>query len=55
MGNIFGFVRVTKVKDVNALVNQLCDMWFGFYKLYATIMRFTKEVMMGDYKKEFHV
>nr|GEU47866.1 nucleotide-binding alpha-beta plait domain-containing protein [Tanacetum cinerariifolium] len=42
-GKRFGFVRFIKVLDVDRLVNNLCTVWVGRYKLQANIHRFQRE------------
>nr|GEV62670.1 RNA-directed DNA polymerase, eukaryota [Tanacetum cinerariifolium] len=42
-GKRFAFVRFVKVFDVERLVNNLCTVWVGRYKLHANISRFQRE------------
>nr|GFA67179.1 nucleotide-binding alpha-beta plait domain-containing protein [Tanacetum cinerariifolium] len=42
-GKRFGFVRFIKVFDVERLVNNLCTVWVGRYKLHANVARFQRE------------
>ncbi|GKE26578.1 nucleotide-binding alpha-beta plait domain-containing protein [Tanacetum coccineum] len=42
-GKRFGFVRFINVFDVTRLVNNLCTMWVGRYKIHANIPRFHRE------------
>ncbi|PWA76286.1 hypothetical protein CTI12_AA064830 [Artemisia annua] len=39
----FSFVRFIKVFDVTRLVNNLCTVWVGRYKIHANIPRFHRE------------
>ncbi|PWA64097.1 hypothetical protein CTI12_AA346880 [Artemisia annua] len=39
-GERFGFVRFIKIFDVDRLVNNLCTIWVGPFKLHANIARF---------------
>ncbi|PWA40018.1 hypothetical protein CTI12_AA459470 [Artemisia annua] len=39
-GERFGFVRFIKIFDVDCLVNNLCTIWVGHFKLHANIARF---------------
>ncbi|PWA59224.1 nucleotide-binding alpha-beta plait domain-containing protein [Artemisia annua] len=43
VGKRFGFVRFIKVLDVECLVNNLCTVWNGRYKLHANVARFQRE------------
>ncbi|GJX06751.1 nucleotide-binding alpha-beta plait domain-containing protein [Tanacetum coccineum] len=38
----FGFVRFVKVFDLDRLVNNLCTLWIGSFKLHANIARFQR-------------
>nr|GEZ89201.1 nucleotide-binding alpha-beta plait domain-containing protein [Tanacetum cinerariifolium] len=42
-GKRFGFVRFIRVFDVALLVNNLCTVWVGSYKLHANIPKFNRE------------
>nr|GFA37697.1 hypothetical protein [Tanacetum cinerariifolium] len=42
-GKRFGFVRFITDFDVERLVNNLCTVWVGRYKLHANVARFQKE------------
>nr|GEV00798.1 RNA-directed DNA polymerase, eukaryota [Tanacetum cinerariifolium] len=42
-GKRFGFVRFIKVFNVEHLVNNLCTIWVGSYKLHANVARFQRE------------
>nr|GEU54570.1 RNA-directed DNA polymerase, eukaryota, reverse transcriptase zinc-binding domain protein [Tanacetum cinerariifolium] len=44
-GKRFGFVRFIKVFDVERLVNNLCTVWVGRYKLHANVARFQIEYL----------
>nr|GEU86660.1 nucleotide-binding alpha-beta plait domain-containing protein [Tanacetum cinerariifolium] len=41
-GKCFGVVRFIKVSDVDLLVNNLCTIWIGTFKLYANVTRFNR-------------
>nr|GEV94238.1 RNA-directed DNA polymerase, eukaryota, reverse transcriptase zinc-binding domain protein [Tanacetum cinerariifolium] len=41
----FGFVRFINVFDVERLVNNLCTIWIGRYKIHANIARFQRAPM----------
>nr|GEU56944.1 RNA-directed DNA polymerase, eukaryota, reverse transcriptase zinc-binding domain protein [Tanacetum cinerariifolium] len=43
VGKRFGFMWFIKVFDVEHLVNNLCTMWVGRYKLHANVARFQRE------------
>ncbi|GKC52966.1 RNA-directed DNA polymerase, eukaryota, reverse transcriptase zinc-binding domain protein, partial [Tanacetum coccineum] len=43
MGKRFGFVRFIHVKDSDRLVQNLCTVWIGSFKLYANVARFDRE------------
>nr|GEX72061.1 RNA-directed DNA polymerase, eukaryota [Tanacetum cinerariifolium] len=40
IGKRFGFIRFTRVADVNRLINNLCTIWIGKFKLHTNIVRF---------------
>nr|GEV36574.1 RNA-directed DNA polymerase, eukaryota [Tanacetum cinerariifolium] len=42
-GKRFDFVRFIKVFDVERLVNNMCTVWVGRYKLHANVARFQRE------------
>ncbi|GKB36620.1 nucleotide-binding alpha-beta plait domain-containing protein [Tanacetum coccineum] len=42
-GKRFGFVRFIKVFDVERLVNNLCTLWVGRYKLHANVAKFQRD------------
>nr|GEV24220.1 RNA-directed DNA polymerase, eukaryota, reverse transcriptase zinc-binding domain protein [Tanacetum cinerariifolium] len=42
-GKRFGFVRFIKVLDVDRLVNNLCTLWVGRYKLHANVAKFQRD------------
>nr|GEZ08024.1 nucleotide-binding alpha-beta plait domain-containing protein [Tanacetum cinerariifolium] len=44
-GKRFGFVRFINVFDVERLVNNLCTIWIGRYKIHANIARFQRAPM----------
>lgn len=33
----FGFVRFTGVHNCDLMIKKLCDIWFGFHKLFASL------------------
>nr|GEY09826.1 hydroxycinnamoyl-CoA quinate/shikimate transferase [Tanacetum cinerariifolium] len=41
-GKRFGFVRFIKIVEVDRLINNLCTIWVGRFKLYANIARFQR-------------
>ncbi|GKE72984.1 nucleotide-binding alpha-beta plait domain-containing protein, partial [Tanacetum coccineum] len=41
-GNRFGFVRFINVFNVDRLVNNLCTIWVGRFKLHANLARFQR-------------
>ncbi|PWA61554.1 hypothetical protein CTI12_AA251730 [Artemisia annua] len=41
-GKRFGFVRFIKIFDVERLVNNLCTIWIGRFKLHANVARFQR-------------
>ncbi|PWA87940.1 hypothetical protein CTI12_AA121160 [Artemisia annua] len=44
-GKRFGFVRFIKINDVERLVNNLCTIWVGRFKLHANVVRFQRQPM----------
>nr|GEV12242.1 RNA-directed DNA polymerase, eukaryota [Tanacetum cinerariifolium] len=38
----FGFIRFIKVADVDRLINNLCTIWIGKFKLHANVARFNR-------------
>ncbi|GJX71178.1 RNA-directed DNA polymerase, eukaryota [Tanacetum coccineum] len=42
IGKRFGFIRFIKVTDVDRLVNNLCTIWIGSFKLHANVARFNR-------------
>nr|GEU32881.1 RNA-directed DNA polymerase, eukaryota [Tanacetum cinerariifolium] len=42
-GKRFGFVIFIKVFDVDRLVNNLCTLWVGRYKLHANVAKFQRD------------
>nr|GEU68779.1 nucleotide-binding alpha-beta plait domain-containing protein [Tanacetum cinerariifolium] len=44
-GKRFGFVRFIKVFDVERLINNLCTIWVGRFKLHANVAWFQREPM----------
>ncbi|KAL4563688.1 hypothetical protein LXL04_027733 [Taraxacum kok-saghyz] len=45
MGKRFGFVRFVDVKGDQLIVDQLNEVWFGYYKLFASIPRYPKDTV----------
>ncbi|GJW81292.1 RNA-directed DNA polymerase, eukaryota [Tanacetum coccineum] len=41
-GKRFGFVRFIKIFDVERLVNNLCMVWIGRYRIHANVSRFQR-------------
>ncbi|GJT62689.1 RNA-directed DNA polymerase, eukaryota [Tanacetum coccineum] len=41
-GKRFGFVRFIKAHDVERLINNLCTIWIGSFKLHANIAKFQR-------------
>ncbi|GJY39337.1 nucleotide-binding alpha-beta plait domain-containing protein [Tanacetum coccineum] len=52
IGKRFGFVRFIKVFNEERLVNNLCTLWVGRYRLYANIVRFQRTPLN---KENIHV
>ncbi|GJY10547.1 nucleotide-binding alpha-beta plait domain-containing protein [Tanacetum coccineum] len=44
----FGFVRFIKVFNMERLVNNLCTMWVGRYRLHANTVRFERTSLNND-------
>ncbi|KAL4574379.1 hypothetical protein LXL04_021208 [Taraxacum kok-saghyz] len=42
LGKRFGFVRYVDVPDDQKIVAQMNDIWFGYYKLFASLPRYSK-------------
>nr|GEZ61209.1 hypothetical protein [Tanacetum cinerariifolium] len=42
-GKRFSFVRFIKVLDIDRLINNLCMVWVGRYKIHANVARFQRE------------
>nr|GEW00566.1 pre-mRNA-splicing factor CWC22 homolog [Tanacetum cinerariifolium] len=51
MGKRFGFVRFIKVFDVERLVNNLCTVWIGRYKIQANVARFQRVSLNNSNKQ----
>nr|GFA02679.1 nucleotide-binding alpha-beta plait domain-containing protein [Tanacetum cinerariifolium] len=45
LGKRFGFVRFIKILDVVRLVNNLCTIWIGKFKLHVNIARFNRPLL----------
>ncbi|GJW87966.1 RNA-directed DNA polymerase, eukaryota [Tanacetum coccineum] len=45
IGKRFGFVCFIKTSDVDRLVNNLCTIWIGRFKLHANVARFNRQPM----------
>nr|GEX57913.1 RNA-directed DNA polymerase, eukaryota [Tanacetum cinerariifolium] len=43
IGKHFGFVRFIKTSNVDLLVNNLCTIWIGRFKLNANVVRFNRQ------------
>lgn len=43
LGIRFGFVRFSGIRDVDLMITKLFDVWFGFYKLFASIPHIVKK------------
>jgi hypothetical protein len=48
-GKFFGFVRFKGIEDTKDTEERMRDIWFGSYKLWANVARFTKE---GGFQNE---
>ncbi|GKB49446.1 RNA-directed DNA polymerase, eukaryota [Tanacetum coccineum] len=46
----FGFVCFIKTSDVDRLVNNLCTIWIGHFKLHVNVARFNKQPMHKAFK-----
>ncbi|GJZ84116.1 nucleotide-binding alpha-beta plait domain-containing protein [Tanacetum coccineum] len=44
-GKRFGFVRFVKIFDVERLVNNLCTVWIGRYRIHANVSRFQRQLV----------
>nr|GEX66863.1 RNA-directed DNA polymerase, eukaryota, reverse transcriptase zinc-binding domain protein [Tanacetum cinerariifolium] len=42
IGKRFSFIRFIKVADVDRLINNLCTIWIGKFKLHANVARFNR-------------
>ncbi|GKE07909.1 nucleotide-binding alpha-beta plait domain-containing protein, partial [Tanacetum coccineum] len=47
-GKRFGFVRFIKIFDIDRLVDNLCTIWVGRFKLHANIARFQRSPLNKD-------
>nr|GEY36819.1 RNA-directed DNA polymerase, eukaryota [Tanacetum cinerariifolium] len=45
LGKRFGFVRFIKILDIVRLVNNLCTIWIGKFKLHVNIARFNRPLL----------
>lgn len=43
MGNCFGFINFSSVDNLDHMISQLCDVWFGSYKLFDSFPRSMKD------------
>ncbi|GJZ52100.1 nucleotide-binding alpha-beta plait domain-containing protein [Tanacetum coccineum] len=53
-GKRFGFVRFIKIFDVDRLVNNLCTIWVGRFKLHANIARFQRHPLNKNNSQSSH-
>ncbi|GJS15404.1 RNA-directed DNA polymerase, eukaryota, reverse transcriptase zinc-binding domain protein [Tanacetum coccineum] len=53
-GKRFGFVRFIKIFDVDRLVNNLCTIWVGRFKLHANIARFQRPPLNKNNSQSSH-
>ncbi|GJU32084.1 nucleotide-binding alpha-beta plait domain-containing protein, partial [Tanacetum coccineum] len=53
-GNRFGFVRFINVFNVDRLVNNLCTIWVGRFKLHANLARFQRAPSNKEQKPGLH-
>ncbi|GKB83016.1 nucleotide-binding alpha-beta plait domain-containing protein [Tanacetum coccineum] len=53
-GKRFGFVRFIKIFDVDHLVNNLCTIWVGRFKLHANIARFQRPPLNKNNSQSSH-
>ncbi|GKB66584.1 nucleotide-binding alpha-beta plait domain-containing protein, partial [Tanacetum coccineum] len=51
---MFGFVRFIKIFDVDRLVNNLCTIWVGRFKLHANIERFQRPPLNKNNSQSSH-
>lgn len=42
MGKRLELIRFVDVKDYDVMIRNLCDIWFGYHKLFAPTPRFSK-------------
>ncbi|GJR50785.1 nucleotide-binding alpha-beta plait domain-containing protein [Tanacetum coccineum] len=55
VGKHFGFVRFIKIYDVERLVNNLCTIWIGNFKLHANIAKFNRTPLhKGNHLPNIH-
>ncbi|GKF39687.1 nucleotide-binding alpha-beta plait domain-containing protein, partial [Tanacetum coccineum] len=55
VGKRFGFVRFIKIYDVEGLVNNLCTIWIGIFKLHANIVKFNRTPLRkGNHLPNIH-
>lgn len=43
MGKHFGFVRFSGNVNVDHMIENLCDMWFGYHKMFVSVHRTPKK------------
>ncbi|GJY24067.1 nucleotide-binding alpha-beta plait domain-containing protein [Tanacetum coccineum] len=53
-GKRFGFVRFIKIFNVDRLVNNLCTIWVGRFKLHANIARFQRPPLNKNNSQSSH-
>ncbi|GKD91455.1 RNA-directed DNA polymerase, eukaryota, reverse transcriptase zinc-binding domain protein, partial [Tanacetum coccineum] len=53
-GKRFGFVRFIKIFDVDRLVNNVCTIWVGRFKLHANIARFQRPSLNKNNSQSSH-
>lgn len=42
MGKRIGFVRFSRIHNVDQMIKHLCDVWFGYHKMFASISHLWK-------------
>ncbi|GJV78097.1 RNA-directed DNA polymerase, eukaryota, reverse transcriptase zinc-binding domain protein [Tanacetum coccineum] len=50
-GKRFGFVRFVKAFDVDRLINNLCTIWIGSFKIHANIAKFQRLPLTKNYSQ----
>ncbi|GKD45471.1 nucleotide-binding alpha-beta plait domain-containing protein [Tanacetum coccineum] len=51
IGKRFGFVRFINVSDMERLVNNLCTVWIGKFKLHANVSRYQRDSRKNNYQR----